>query len=129
MKTLLKKCYKKIEAYFVSRWWERKIDQEMEDAYRESGMLTDQHISKDHRLAIAFEALQKPTSCKYSTTIFDGDYGRITYSGEGQGDNNRILHQFIANYSRGMRQMNKGFRRKNKLIRSLRRKLKEQKNG
>jgi len=123
MKTLIQKLYKKIEAYFVSRWWERKIDQEMKDAYRESGMLIDQHISKDHRLAIGFEALQNPKSCKYSVTVFDGDFGRITYSGEGQGDDNRILRQFIANYSRGMRQMHKGFRRKNKLIRSLRRKL------
>jgi len=123
MKALLKKCYKKIEAYFVSRWWERKINQEMEEIYKDQGVFCDQHITKDHRLAIGFETLRKPSYVKHFIDIYDSDYGRITYSGEGQGDANRILRQFIANYSRGMRQMHKGFRRKNKLIRSLRRKL------
>jgi len=34
-----------------------------------------------------------------------------------------ILHQFIANYAKGAREMHKGFRRRRKHIRSLQRRL------
>jgi hypothetical protein len=80
MKTLIQKLHSKIEAYFVSRWWERKFDEVIDEAYKRSGDFCSIIISREHRLALGFETLSKSSDIERTVDVYESDLGCIAYS-------------------------------------------------
>ena len=81
MKNLIRKLYKKLEGYFVSKWWERKIYNELRNIYEQSGEILDINCTADDRWAIGFEDIRERmgVDVPHTVTVYESDWGRMTY--------------------------------------------------
>ena len=86
MKKLIHKLYARIEKYFIIKWWERKIDNEMKEVWVKTGTTLNEQVGKDHRWAIGFESIKDKdkAGCK-TVTIYETDWGKATYTSEEEG--------------------------------------------